>query len=392
VNVLIVNPLVDPATGGGMAEKAPTIARALRRLGITCAYLTTNVDRAATRPAAVADLDVTVLPAMLARFNTPLPSSSLATIDRLVATADVLLILSHWTTLHVLAYRVARRVGRPYVLLPGGALPVQGRSQLLKHVYNAIAGTRLVRDAATVIATTMLEVDDIRGYGVPADRLTIVPNAVADAIDPDADPALFRARHAIGEAPFVLFVGRLHTVKGPDLLLDAFARIAPRVPRIHLVIAGPDHGLRATLERRLASLALADRVHLVGYLDRRETMAAFRAAMMLAVPSRREAMSLVALEAGIAGTPVLLTETCGFGEVEAIGGGRVVPATVEGLAAGLDDLLSDASRLPAMGERLQTYVRAHHTWTQIAPRYADVLRRAAGDRATAAPIVRSAGA
>jgi glycosyltransferase involved in cell wall biosynthesis len=382
MNVLVVNPLVDPVTGGGMAQKSVTIVRALRARGMTCTYLTTNVDMSATRPAAVADLDVTVLPALFARFNVPLPSGLVRhTVADLVGTADVLLLLNHWTLLNAIAYRAARRAQKPFVLLPGGALPAHGRSHHIKNLYHAAIGRRMIAEAAAIIATTGLEADDLVSSGIRAERVRIIPNAIADEPDASADPAAFRARHGLGDAPFVLFVGRLHTVKGPDLLVDAFGRLASRLPSMHLVLAGSDDGLRASLEQRIAALGLGTRVHLAGHLDRHETTAAYRAATVQAVPSRKEAMSLVALEAGMLGVPLLLTDTCGFSEVQTIGGGCVVAPSVDSLEVGLWELLRDREaepdRLPAMGRRLQAFVKEHHTWARIAPLYEGVLRQAA---------------
>ena len=73
-------------------------------------------------------------------------------------------------------------------------------------------------------------------------------------------------------------------------------------------------------------------------------------------------MSIVVLEAGMTKTPVLLTDRCGFDAVESIGGGKVVPATVEGLEAGLAKLLDRPEVLRPMGIRLYRYVSENFTW------------------------------
>ncbi|MEN6464135.1 MAG: glycosyltransferase, partial [Syntrophaceae bacterium] len=93
------------------------------------------------------------------------------------------------------------------------------------------------------------------------------------------------------------------------------------------------------------------------------------------VPSRREAMSIVALEAGINGTPVLLTDQCGFDEVARIGGGMVVPATVRGIQEGLGTLLRDLSKLNNMGEKLKAYVFENYLWENIVYKYISLYER-----------------
>lgn len=80
-------------------------------------------------------------------------------------------------------------------------------------------------------------------------------------------------------------------------------------------------------------------------------------------------MSIVALEAGMAGTPVLLTEACGFAEIESAGGGLVVPTSVAGLQGGLRRLLSDDVALRGMGQRLHALCLERYTWDRVVGRY-----------------------
>jgi glycosyltransferase involved in cell wall biosynthesis len=89
-------------------------------------------------------------------------------------------------------------------------------------------------------------------------------------------------------------------------------------------------------------------------------------------------MSIVALEAGAAGTPVLLTDSCGFDEIDAIEGGRVVPASVEGLRQGLAGLLQDPADLQRMGHRLRQFVVDNYTWAATADKYFVLSRQIQG--------------
>ena len=80
-------------------------------------------------------------------------------------------------------------------------------------------------------------------------------------------------------------------------------------------------------------------------------------------------MSIVVLEAGAVGTPVLVTDQCGLDELEQVGGGFVVPASVDGLERGLKNALSDLERLKSVGAMLQRYTREKFDWDRIAQRY-----------------------
>lgn len=281
------------------------------------------------------------------------------------------MIFSHWTTLNAAVYLTCRRLGVPHVLCPCGALPARGRSRAIKHAYDVAVGRRIVRDAAACVATTPLEQRQMLAAAATP-RLVVIPNAVdvADRPGPDANGDAgaadgFRRRLGLGAAPVVLFMGRLNPIKGPDLLVEAFARIAPRFPEPVLVVAGPDEGMRGGLVRLAARCGIAHRVRFVGRIDHHRTPDAYRAASLLVVPSRSEAMSLVALEAGASGTPVLLTEACGLDFGGRIGGGLTVAATIDGLSDGLARLLGNPHELPHMGARLRTHVSAHYVWPVV---------------------------
>jgi glycosyltransferase involved in cell wall biosynthesis len=385
MTVLIVSHLLSRGSGGGVMMRSLAVARALAREGVDVRLLGTDAGMIPADAAHLSDVRVSLVRSVSSRFVVPLPIPG--TISRLVREADVVLLFNHWTMLNLLVYRAARRHDVPHVVCPSGALTLGARSHGIKRVYNATAGRRLVHDAARWVATTELERGDFAGYGVNADRVDVIPNAVDAVDDMDdgdagrhaADVARLRESLALGDAPVILFMGRLNTVKGPDLLLEAFGRIAAGHPRYRLVFAGRDEGMMPALTARASALGLRDRVHLIGHLDRVDSATAYRMASLLVVPSRQEAMSLVALEAAAAATPVMMTDVCGF-DVARAGGGLVVPPTVDGIAEGLGHLLSREIDLPGMGAALRAHVMATYGWSVVAPRWVEVLTGAAGTR------------
>ena len=92
-------------------------------------------------------------------------------------------------------------------------------------------------------------------------------------------------------------------------------------------------------------------------------------ASLLVVPSRQEAMSIVAVEAGFCGTPVLLTDQCGFGEIKSIDARLEVPATVCGIAQGLTNVMSDINVLAEIAPAWTKFVKQQYAWTSLAPKY-----------------------
>ena len=378
MKILTVNHLLDPVTGGGTTERVVQLTRTWTARGHECDVLTLDAGLTPARRAALVPATVTALRTINRRFFVPLPAWT--TVVERVRAADLVLMMGHWTAVNLLATAAARRTGRPFVVSPAGALRVAGRSQLLKRLYNAIGGSRGLREAAAWIAVSPIELGQYAGYGVAPDRVVVIPNGVDAETFTTGDGERFRARFGVPARPFVLFVGRLAWSKGPDLLLDAFVNLSARLPDHDLVFVGTDEGMLTRLRDTARDHGLAGRVHFPGYVGGADKADAYRAASLLVIPSRYEAMSIVALEAGASGTPVLLTDGCGFDEVGAIGGGAVVPASVAGLESALTALLADASALAAMGARLQTFVRARYTWPDMAERHLEVFARVLNHR------------
>jgi glycosyltransferase involved in cell wall biosynthesis len=367
MRVLNVNASLDPVMGGGAVERTFQMSRRLVEAGADCTILTLDLGLTAERRAALGRVRLIALPCLNARFY--LPRVSFGRIRSIVADADIVHLMGHWTVINALVFLAARGLGKPYVVCPAGALPLFGRSRLLKTLYNLAVGRRLVAGAARCIAVTGDERAHFRAYGVPEDRTVVIPNGISREDYQSRDDRGFRKRFGLGDAPFILFVGRLSPIKGPDLLLRAFGEARGGCGGFHLVFAGPDEGMLAGLRREAADSGLGERVHFLGYLGGADKSQAYHAASFLAIPSRQEAMSIVVLEAGIVGTPVLLTDQCGMNDVEVRGGGKVVAASAAGLRAGLTALCSAPERLPDMGKRLQDYVVERFLWSAIVKEY-----------------------
>ncbi len=364
MNILLTTVSLDGERGGGTAQRTAHLARHLALLGHAARVVTMQGGSLADE-LATASIPVHVTGLMRIRYQ--IPFLNLPKLHALIRDTDAIHVLGYWNMLSVATAAIARLRRKPYVLSAAGEFAALAESPpLAKSLFHAIFGRRMIAGASSIVAVTPLERDQIIGqFGLAPERVIVVPNGVDEPRHTITGDARFPAGR------FVLFMGRLAPIKGPDLLVEAFAAVRDIFPDVTLVLAGPDFGIRDDLERQVRNLGIAGRVVFTGFLDGPARETAYRLATLLAVPSRAEAMSLVALEAGAAGTPVLLTDRCGFDEVDAAGGGRVVPASVDGLTAGLRDLL--AEDLPAMGERLRRLVMDRFAWPAIAARLAEHL-------------------
>ena len=374
MKLLTVHMTLDVAAGGGNAARALQLGQSLTALGVECAVAAGRDGLQNLDPAELRGIEVIGLPTLGRRH--PVPRGGFAPLWRAVRRADVVLLMNHWTAINAVAFVMARRAKRPHVICPGGALIHHGRSRLRKRVYNTLIGRRMVRTAAAHIATTEEERGDWHEYGVDPAAVTVIPNGLPRA--PRAgDAAAFRLAHGLGQSPLLLFLGRLAPIKGPDLLLEAFAMSSQELAGWQLVFAGPDGGLEAELREVARAAGVGPRVHFVGFLDGGPKQDALAAAELLVLPSRRETMSIVVLEAAAAQRAVLVTDRCGLGEVEAVAGGWVVPATARDLADGLAQATRSREERRRRALAWSRHVQERYAWPRIAAALLEVFRRVA---------------
>lgn len=191
------------------------------------------------------------------------------------------------------------------------------------------------------IALTGNIAEHLRDYGIPADRITIKPNAVEDPGPPDPP----------GDG--VLFAGRLSPEKGLGILLDAWER-APEGSLGTLRIAG-DGDLRPLAE---AAAARRSDIAYAGPQDRAGVRALMRRSALVTVPSRWfEPLSTVIIEALANGRPVLGT-TLGGSPYLIDAAGWVVEPTADALAEALPVAVKEAAALA--GSARARYVENFH--------------------------------
>jgi glycosyltransferase involved in cell wall biosynthesis len=152
--------------------------------------------------------------------------------------------------------------------------------------------------------------------GWPAERVHHIPNFVAPRRLAPLDRALFDTPR---DAPLLLALGRLHRVKGFDVLLHALALL----PDAWLWLAGEGEE-RAALQRLAGELGVAERVRFLGWRDDREAL--YGAADLCIVASRVEPFGNVILDAWAAGVPLVAAASAGPAEIVSHGeNGLLVP-------------------------------------------------------------------
>lgn len=145
-------------------------------------------------------------------------------------------------------------------------------------------------------------------YGIPAEKVVTVHNAVRFGESEDAVP-----ERAVKDK-VVTFLGRITYQKGPDYFVEAAAKVLQRVPDVRFVMAGSGD-LMNYVVRRVAQLGIADRFHFTGFLKGGEVQRMFRLSDVYVMPSVSEPFGISPLEAMRSGVPVIISRQSGVAEV-----------------------------------------------------------------------------
>ena len=182
------------------------------------------------------------------------------------------------------------------------------------------------------------------------------------------------------DVPTVLFVGRILSLKGPDVALEAFARVSESIPGLRLVMVGAPSGPEgrrdfAALQKLIKERDLVDMVTFAEPVPHSQMADVYRASDVVLVPSRSETFGLVAAEAQASGVPVIAANTGGLAHVVPEGSGGI---TVDGWdpddwAAAITRVLGDAQ----LRKRLSTSGPLHaesFSWERAVERIIEIYQ------------------
>ena len=208
----------------------------------------------------------------------------------------------------------------------------------------------------------------------PPDRIVAVVNGVDTEAFKPGDRRLVRDRLGLSSDGHVVgIVGRLSENKRHKLLLTAAAELRATVPDIHVLIVG--EGPEMSSLRRLASdLAIADRVHFVGFLD--DPVPCYQAMDLLVLPSRQEGLANSVLEAMACELPVVTHDACGNSEVISndVDGWVAALDSAQDLAALIQTAFADIERLRSIGRAARRTMIERFSFDRTVGEYAQLYR------------------
>lgn len=267
-------------------------------------------------------------------------------LKQVLKTADVVQTNIGLTLTNDMARKLTKRAGVPYVYNAEGAL-CPTRMQIKpyeKKLFRFCYENRIVREAAVCQAVSQYERETLLDWGVHPERIAVIPNGFS--LPPiESCEGKQSIRQELGYAEddvVILFMGRISQIKGIDLLLTAFDRVAAEFPQAKLVIAGPDEGIQDGLQKLVKQQGLENRVRFPGIIDGEKKSKYLQAADIFALTSHSEGLPNAVIEGLGYGLAMLLTHRCNVPEVTEYEAGHVVEAEVEPIQIALKQLLADA--------------------------------------------------
>lgn len=377
MKILVVVENIDEKTGGGATERARQLANNFVKnnevsLLTTGANLSNISDPISNLNRKIKTL---VLPCILKRFYVPYPR--VFQLNNLIKESDFIHIVNHWTVLNILVFFLIKLNNKPYSISPLGSLTIYGRSKLKKVIYNYLIGRKIINSANLCIVATENEVPELLKLNTLKEKIVHIPNGINEAEYQNKNQDLILKNNHLLNVSYILFVGRFTKIKGPDMLLNAFLKIHKDFPMLNLVFIGPDEGMKNQLEEETKKNLLSHKVHFLGYVSREEKSSIIQGSEFVVIPSRKEAMSIVVLEAGISGKPALMTDQCGFDELEKMKGGLIAEANSESISCGLKKMLSQGD-LNKMGSNLKEEVLKKYLWSKVADSHVENYKKVIG--------------
>ncbi len=206
-------------------------------------------------------------------------------------------------------------------------------------------------------------------YNVHDGKLRMIHNGInCHRYDGYIDPAVCRRTYGIGPMdPMVLYVGRMSTQKGPDLLLNALPHVLHMRSDTKAVFVG-DGDMRAALEWRAGELGVSHAVRFVGAMGPdSDVINLFKSTDVVCIPSRNEPFGIVVLEAWAAGKPIVVTRNGGPPSfVSHNEDGYVVYDNWDSIRWGISQIFNNFAHAQWMGERGRVKAAYGFSWDRIA--------------------------
>ena len=279
---------------------------------------------------------------------------------------DIVHIHEHRQTLAILAAHYARKNNIPYIVQAHGSVLPFFQKEGLKNLFDKAFGFRILHNASCVFALTEVEKEQYLKMGVDEERIEIVPLGInLEEYENLPEHGQFRSRFNIcDDDKLILFVGRLHEIKGLDLLMDSFNDFIKN-----------EDGYLSHLEEKVGEYSLEENVIVTGPLYNDEKRQALVDCDLFVMPSKYESFTTSGLEAMACGKPLVLTKNNHIHDWVDGNVGIACDDNNDSLRKALEKMLFDEDLAKAYGENGKRLIAEKYNWDIINKQILDIYNR-----------------
>lgn len=221
---------------------------------------------------------------------------------------------------NLILFLIARVKGIKYVIDAHGAVPIHAEKKILKLFFDFLIGNSFIKNANSIIAESSVGVDEyLEAYNF-LDKKNI------DILSPPFDISEykdlekkynfnFRNKFDISSEDFIItFLGRIHEIKGVDILINFFNDLLPTHPNARLCIIGGDDGHLNFCNELIKELKIENKINFLGFMSGDEKNQCLSDSNVVVQLSRFEQGAWAPIEAILCGTPIIVSSQTGAGE------------------------------------------------------------------------------
>ncbi|KAF5430839.1 Glycosyltransferase involved in cell wall bisynthesis, partial [Candidatus Methanophagaceae archaeon] len=239
----------------------------------------------------------------------------------------------------------------------------------LKWLFDIVFGYKILRDANRVIAVSNEEAEYDRQKVANGKKISTIYNGMnLESFESLPKHGNFKKKYEIN-GKMILYLGRVHKSKGIDFVINAFSELIRDINDVVLVIAGPDDGYKAELEKLIKKLNLSDKVKFTGFLYVDDKISAYVDAKLFVHTVRyMGGVGLTPLEAILCDTPVIVTEECGEVIKEANAGYLVDYGDIKDLKEKMRGVIENPEEGMNQVKKGKKYIMENLTWAAVVKR------------------------
>lgn len=305
-----------------------------------------------------------------------------------IAGFDLVHVHSMWLYPNIAVANAARRSGVPYIIRPAGSLePWCYNNSVKKKLYLQAVERPILDRSAALHAMSDQEAKTLKQFRFKAPIFTL-PKGQDLQIGPQRNSSNVVREYQPNDRKNILFLGRIHHVKGLDILGRAFAIVRQKIPDAKLMIAGPDqHAFADQVKAMYSDLGIFDACQFLGEVTEDRKWEVFRASDVFVLPSRSENFGVAVLEALSTGLPAIVSHNAPWSVLNEFEAGFWIENDARTIANKLIQVLTDHQLRESMVRNAVRLVEERFSWPVVVDALENVYRNILLGRTLDAPSV-----